>query len=289
MDIPPDVDFIGQQNGVLLNMALQMLRHAEDTVGRDELELRFAQFLDNGAEQALNTVPVAEARIAHAKAGLGVAMAGTDLAKGRIKNIDQKMSEIRSVLEDEFEADDSPFAVMTQIFEVGFAVGQIAVGVGTGVGALVEIGRGFPTLQKTVDGATGMFDLVKDVKKELNDGSLKKFKSSIKELAETGQKVYLDVGKLVSELDGIKSTHPDPRGSGSWPSSSAYVCSWSRSRRCTSRWRRRLSSGSTPPPPTRRPSTRTPPSAGTWPARSAARSRPTSTRSSRRSSRRCAN
>ena len=211
MDIPADVAFVGQDNALLLTMAKQMLSHAESTLGRKEIELRFADFLRNGADQAVNTLDVAEKRGAQAKAGLDVAMAGTDLAKGRVKNIDQKMSEIKTVLENEFEQQDGPFAVMTQILDVGIAVGQIAVGVGTGVGAIIEVGRGFPTLQKTANGATGLFDLVKDVKNELNNGSLKKFKTALKDVKEAGEKVYFNVDKLVSELDGIKSTHPDPR------------------------------------------------------------------------------
>ena len=127
-----------------------------------------------------------------------------------MKSLDKKVRDLQQVISDENAANSGPFAQMMQIVEVGMDLGSCVAGVATGVGAVAAVGRGFATLQGLANSATDVFDLVGDVKRELKDGSLAKFKTGLNDLRNGAKSIY-DIGSLIGELDDISSAHPDPR------------------------------------------------------------------------------
>ena len=81
IDISPDVDFVSQDNDLLLTVARQMIADAQVVVSQTKVQESFARFADTSAAQASNTRPAADKRIAQAKSALQSAVSGTDLAR----------------------------------------------------------------------------------------------------------------------------------------------------------------------------------------------------------------
>lgn len=154
LDVAPDVDFVGQDNAALLNIAVDLLGDAQGIVSGLETQASIAKTVKLGAQHGENTLQAAGKRADHAKSSLRTAMSGTDVARGRVRNLEQKVSELQKVISDEQEANSGPFAQTMQIVELGVAVGQVVAGVSTGVGAIAAVGRGFATLQQTASAAT---------------------------------------------------------------------------------------------------------------------------------------
>lgn len=206
LDVTPDVAFVAQDNDKLFQAAQLALNNAQSIAGAAEVQGTFASFMRVSAQQGENTFQAAGERVKEAQAGVTTAVTATDIARGRVANLSAKVKDLTTTIQKEQQG---PGGFM-QIVELGVAVGQVAVGVGTGVGAIAAVGRGFAVLQKAQQSAQTTFEIVKDIKKKLKDPSLKAFKTGLKDLPDAGRSIF-HLGSLISELDGIKSSHPDAK------------------------------------------------------------------------------
>lgn len=205
LDVTPDVAFVAQDNDDLFQAAQLVLNNAQSIASAAEVQGTFAAFMRLNAQQGENTFQAAGERVKEAQAGVTTAVSATDIARGRVENLSTKVKQLTTTIQKEQEGPGG-FGVVLQIVELGIAVGQVAVG----VGAIAAVGRGFAVLQKAQQSAQTTFEVIKDIKDKLKDPSLKAFKTGLKDLPDAGKSIF-HLGKLISELDGIKSSHPDAK------------------------------------------------------------------------------
>ncbi len=209
LDVTPDVAFVAQDNDDLYQAAQSALNSAQSIAGTVEVQATFAAVLRNQAQQGENTAVAANDRITEAKQARTVAATGTDVARGRVKNLDDSVKELRDAIQKEQESPGT-LAQIGQIVELGVAVGGAAIAVGTGVGAVVAVGAGFVALQKAQETAQSLPEIVKDIKDRLKRSDMSKFKTGLKDLKDAGKSIF-HLGELISELDFIKGDHPNPK------------------------------------------------------------------------------
>ena len=209
LDVTPDVAFVAQDNNDLYQAAQLVLSNAQSIAGTSEVKATFAQFMRATAQQGENNFQAAGLRVDEAKQGRTLAATATDVARGRVKNLEVRIGELKKAIE-AAQAGPGTLGTVFQIVELGIAVGQVAIGVGTGVGAIADVARGFGQLQNAQEKAMSTFEIVKSIKDKLKDPSMKAFKTGLKDLQDAGKSIY-HLGELISELDGIKSNHPDEK------------------------------------------------------------------------------
>ena len=195
IDIAPNVDFVGQKNESLLNVALSLLNIGTTIAGDRELHEDLEQMVRDTADQARRAEKMAAARGEQAEQALRVAMSSTDVARGRVTNLMAKSIELQKAMHEIRQQDQSISAQIDQIV----ALGQAVVGAATMVDAVAAIGQGYVSLQAVADGSSGLFDLVGDVQSHLAENSMGKFKRSFKDLHD-GAKSIIDVGAMAFEL-----------------------------------------------------------------------------------------
>jgi hypothetical protein len=195
IDIAPNVDFAATDNNDLLALARSLLAEGTTFVETGEVLDALKEMVANTAAQARRAATVAAKRIERASTGLGVAMSSTDLARGRVQSLMTKSVELQKAMADIRQQDQSIAAQIDQIV----AVGQAVVGAVTGVGAVAAIGQGYVALQAVADGSSGLFDLVDDVGKLLDEKSMGKFKRSFEDLHDDAKSI-IDVGAMALEL-----------------------------------------------------------------------------------------
>ncbi len=210
LDVTPDVEFVSRDLDRLYDFAIETLRHGETIARFTEMDDNFATLLRVGATHAANMLPAVEERLKQANCALDNAKSGTDIAKGRVANIDKKISEVRTLIGDADEAENGPMGMFNKIVNTGLAVGRTAFAVTTGVGAFAEVARGFATIQDVAAGSLPIGEVIDEVKAELNERGQNKLVENLDDVGKAGKSLF-DLGKLTFELAGITAQHPDPR------------------------------------------------------------------------------
>lgn len=207
LDVTPDVAFAGQDNVALVNTALQILGAAHTVAASQTVQTQLADVMDTAAKQAANTLDAAAKRIAQAEFHLGAAMTATDVARGRITNLDKTIDDLRKAIEDEQNNGPGFLALAFKIVAMGAAVAGAVAGIATGVGAVVAVGAGVAVLKGTADAAVDTWDMIEDIKSKLEDPALKSFINGIDDLEKSG-KSLINLGKVTDELLKMGASHP---------------------------------------------------------------------------------
>jgi hypothetical protein len=207
LDVTPDVAFAGQDNVALVNTALHIIGAAHSLASKQALQEDLADEMNTASKQTANTLDAADKRMQQADFHLGASMTATDIARGRITNLDKTIEDIRKAIEDEQNDGPGFLAVAFKIVQMGAAVAGAVAGIATGVGAVVAVGAGVAVLKGTADAAVDTWDMVEDIKAKLEDPALKDFINGIDDLEKTG-KSLINLGKVTDELLKMGASHP---------------------------------------------------------------------------------
>ena len=171
------------------------------------VQRNLAEIMSTAAKQTANALEAADTRIQEATEHLTYAMSATDIAQGRITNLDKMIDEVRKAIEADEE--DRPFwEVAFSIAKIGVSIAGAVAGIATGIGAVAAVGAGFAVLSTTADQAVDMWDMVEDIKSKLEDPAMKGFIKGIGDLTKGGERSIFHIGKIVEELDKFSADHP---------------------------------------------------------------------------------
>jgi hypothetical protein len=207
LDVTPDVAFAAKDNPDLLQTALTILGAAHSVIGASTIELHLADTMDNAAAAAAESEVAAELRIGQAASHLGASMTSTDIARGRIANLDQTIQDLKNAIDSEADDGLGFFELAGKIVTMGAAIAGAVAGIATGVGAVVAVGAGVAVLKDVADGAVDTFDMIEDIKSKLDDPSMKSFVTGLDDLGKVG-KSFIHLGKVTDELLKMGASHP---------------------------------------------------------------------------------
>ena len=207
LDVVPDRVFAAQDNQAILGAVLTILGGATTVAGTQSVQRNLAEIMSTAAKQTANALEAADTRIQEATEHLTYAMSATDVAQGRITNLDKMIDEVRKAIEKDEE--DRPFwEVAFSIAKIGVSIAGAVAGIATGIGAVAAVGAGFAVLSTTADQAVDMWDMVEDIKSKLEDPAMKGFIKGIGDLTKGGERSIFHIGKIVEELDKFSADHP---------------------------------------------------------------------------------
>jgi len=206
MDVTPDLVFAAQDNAVLLQAAQGILSNAATIAGVAEIKGAIAADLLVRAQQGSNTLKAADLRAQQAEAVKSAAASQVDLARARAQNLNAEINELRK------ELTQTPGALETLelVVKVGVAVAGIAINVGAGAAAMVDVGKGFAELQDSYEDARSLAEAAKAIQAQIKSKDFKKFVKSLKDVGAAGKSI-IDYGSLAAELTGIVATDPNPK------------------------------------------------------------------------------